>query len=202
LIIKPLDGIVAAFQKNLTELYKIKPLDGTNYKCWFQKLLLCFEHLEIDYVLSSKYLDEGNTSENTDAEKSPSTPTAPKMPVVPLDEAAKKKLKKGNKLACSYLLNNMSNPLFDLFVNFKSVKIIWTKVEVKYGSDDAGKKKYAVGKWLQFQIIDNKPIMKQVHTYENLCAEVLNEGMKICEILQAMSSSKNFPYLEVTTEIT
>ena len=124
------------------------------------------------------------------------------MPVVPLDEAAKKKLKKGNKLACSYLLNNMSNPLFDLFVNFKSVKIIWTKVEVKYGSDDAGKKKYAVGKWLQFQIIDNKPIMKQVHTYENLCAEVLNEGMKICEILQAMSSSKNFPYLEVTTEIT
>jgi len=57
--------------------------------------------------------------------------------------------------------------------------------ETKYGSDDAGKKKYVVGKWLQFQIVDDKPIMEQVHVYENLCAEVLNAGMKMCEILQA-----------------
>ena len=27
--------------------------------------------------------------------------------------------------------------------------------------------------------------MEQVHTYENLCAEVLVEDMKMCEILQA-----------------
>ena len=27
--------------------------------------------------------------------------------------------------------------------------------------------------------------MEQVHTYENLCAEVLAEGMKMCEIIQA-----------------
>ena len=26
--------------------------------------------------------------------------------------------------------------------------------------------------------------MEQVHVYENLCTEVLNEGMKMCEILQ------------------
>jgi len=94
-------------------------------------------------------------------------------------------LKKHNKLARSYLLNNMSNPLFDLFMIFKSAKIIWTKLEAKYGSDDAEKRKYAIGKWLQFQIENDKPIMEQVHVYENLCAEVLNEGMKMCEILQA-----------------
>jgi len=27
--------------------------------------------------------------------------------------------------------------------------------------------------------------MEQLHTYENLCAEVLNKGMMMCEILQA-----------------
>ena len=70
------------------------------------------------------------------------------MPVIPLDDAAKKKLEKDNKLARSYLLDNMSNPLFDLFVNFKFAKIMWTKLDVKYGSDDAGKRKYVVGKWL------------------------------------------------------
>ena len=48
---------------------------------------------------------------------------------------------------------------------------------------DAGKRKYVVGKWLQFQIMDDKPIMGQVHVYENLCAEVLADGMRMCEIL-------------------
>ena len=90
-------------------------------------------------------------------------PLPPKAPAIPLDEATKKKLEKDNKLAHSYLLNNMSNPLFDLFVIFKSAKIIWTKLEAKYGSDDAGKRKHVVRKWLQFQIVNDKPIMEQVH---------------------------------------
>jgi len=103
-----------------------------------QKLLLCFEQLEIDYVLSTKYTDDTDTS-HIDAERSLSTPTTPKTPAVLLDEAAGKKLEKDNKLARSYMLNNMSNLLFDLFVIFKSAKIIWTKLEAKYGSDDAEK---------------------------------------------------------------
>ena len=68
--------------------------------------------------------------------------------------------------------------------NFKSVKLIWTKLDAKYGLDDDGKRKYVVSKWMQFQITDKKPIIEQVHTYENLCAEVLAKGMKMCEILQ------------------
>jgi len=76
----------------------------------------------------------------------------------------------------------MSNPLFDIFVNLKSAKIIWTKLNVKYGFYDAGKKKYVIDRWLQFQIMDDKPITEQVHTYENLCAEVQAEGVKMCEI--------------------
>jgi len=66
------------------------------------------------------------------------------MLAILLDETARKKLQKDNKLARSYLLNNMSNPLFDLFMIFKYVKIIWTKLEAKYGLDDAGKRKYFV----------------------------------------------------------
>jgi len=87
----------------------------------------------------------------------------------------------------------MSNPLFDLFVIFKSAKIIWTKLEAKYGSDDAGKRKHVVRKWLQFQIVNDKPIMEQVHVYKNLCAEVLNEGIKMCKILQANVLIEKFP---------
>ncbi|PWA93167.1 hypothetical protein CTI12_AA073810 [Artemisia annua] len=89
----------------------------------------------------------------------------------------------------------MSNSLFDLFINKKSAKIIWETLEKKYGADDAGKKKYVAGNWLWFQMVDDKPIMEQVHVYENLVTEVLNEGMEMCEILQANVLLEKFPPL-------
>ena len=62
-------------------------------------------------------------------------------------------------------------------------------MEKKYGADDAGKKKYVAGQWIKLQMVDNKPdnkpIMEQVHEYENLTAYVLNEDMKMYEIFQA-----------------
>ena len=65
-------------------------------------------------------------------------------------------------------------------------------MEVKYGADDIGRKKYVAGEWLCFQITDDKPIMEHVHVCENLCAEVLIENMNICEILQANVLIKKF----------
>ncbi|KAL0373620.1 UNVERIFIED_CONTAM: hypothetical protein Sradi_3277700 [Sesamum radiatum] len=79
----------------------------------------------------------------------------------------------------------MTNILFNLFINQKSAKEIWNTLETRYGGDDAGMKKYVVGKWLQFHMIDDKPIMDQVHEYENLVVDVLSEGMKMCDTLQA-----------------
>ena len=32
---------------------------------------------------------------------------------------------------------------------------------------------------------NDKPIVEQIHEYENLVANVLSEGMKMCKILQA-----------------
>ena len=66
-------------------------------------------------------------------------------------------------------------------------------MEVKHGADDAGKRKYVISEWLRFHITNDKPIMEQVHGYENVCAEVLSENMKMCEILQANVLIEKFP---------
>src|ERR1044072_2838318 len=87
----------------------------------------------------------------------------------------------------------MPNNLFDLFFMDKLAKAIWEKFEKKYGADDAGNKKYVTGKWLQFQMVDDKPVTERVHEYENLVADVLKEGMKMCEILQANVLIEKFP---------
>ena len=52
--------------------------------------------------------------------------------------------------------------------------------------------KYVVGEWLHFQITDDKPIMEHVLVYENLCAKVLSENMKMCEIPQAIVLIEKF----------
>ncbi|XP_059288559.1 uncharacterized protein LOC132041899 [Lycium ferocissimum] len=158
--------------KTLPDLSKLEPLDRNNFKRWSQKLLIFFEQLEVDYVLFDEPpVDVPNIV--TDV----SNPTG------------------GSSAAAvrGHLLNHMTNPLFDLFVTNKSAKEIWDSLEKIYDTDNAGKKKDVVGKWIKFQMVDNKPIMEQVHEYENLTATVLTEGMKMCEVFQANVLLEKFP---------
>ena len=68
----------------------------------------------------------------------------------PTDEFTIKKFEKNNKIVKGHLLYHVTNSLLNLFVIFKSIKTIWERLDVKYGADDAGKKKYMVSEWLQF----------------------------------------------------
>ncbi|KAA0052347.1 ty1-copia retrotransposon protein [Cucumis melo var. makuwa] len=95
------------------------------------------------------------------------------------------KYAKDNNTVRGHMLNHMSDPMFDLFVVQKSAKDIWSTLKSRYGGDDVGRKKYIVGKWLQFQMTNDKSIVEQIHEYENLMANILSEGLKMCEILQA-----------------
>ncbi|XP_074306456.1 uncharacterized protein LOC141641703 [Silene latifolia] len=178
---------MSIMSKNAPDLSKVEPLDGQNYKRWSQKLLMFFEQYEIDYVLFSD-----PPAAVTEIAASVET-TPPVISAVKSNEEAVKKYDKDNKTVRFHLLNLMTNTLFDLFMVHKSAKTIWELLEKKYGADDAGKKKYVVGKWLGFQMVDDKPIMEQVHVYENFCADVVNEGMKLDEIFLANVFLEKFP---------
>ncbi|KAL9231128.1 hypothetical protein vseg_006389 [Gypsophila vaccaria] len=169
----------------LADLSKLEPLDGNNYKRWSQKLLIFFEQLEIDYVL---FKDTPIAVSLNDIEATP-----PFAAIVKSNEESINKFEKYNKTARYHIPNHMTNTLFDLFMIHKSAKFIWDSLEKKYGADDAGKRKYVVGQWLGFQMVDDKPIMEQFHTYENLCADVVNEGMKLDEIFLANVLLEKFP---------
>ncbi|XP_074318750.1 uncharacterized protein LOC141655575 [Silene latifolia] len=179
---------MSIMSKNAPDLSKVEPLDGQNYKRWSQKLLMFFEQFEIDYILFS----DPPTPVTEIAASSVET-TPPAISVVKSNEEAIKKHDKDNKTVRFHLLNLMTNTLFDLFMVHKSAKTIWELLEKKYGADDAGKKKYVVGKWLGFQMVDDKPIMEQVYVYENFCADVVNEGMKLDEIFLANVLLEKFP---------
>ncbi|XP_074290879.1 uncharacterized protein LOC141617597 [Silene latifolia] len=75
----------------------------------------------------------------------------------------------------------------------ETAKDIWDALKIKYGTDDFGTKKYACNRWLNFRITDDKPVLDQVHEYETLCADIIAEGMKICETFQANCLLEKLP---------
>lgn len=198
------DFMASVVARSLPDLTKLEALDGVNYKRWSQKLLIFFEALEVDYVLYEESPTEReSTSASASAMGSQPLPSngdqaaaseaETLVGVAARREEEIKKFEKDNKTVHGHMLNHMINGLFDLFVNLCSNKAIWEALEKKYGGDDAGKKKYVVGKWLQFCMTDDMPIMEQLHEYENLTAAVLSEGMKMCEVLQANVLIEKFP---------
>ncbi|KAL0354512.1 UNVERIFIED_CONTAM: Retrovirus-related Pol polyprotein from transposon TNT 1-94 [Sesamum radiatum] len=180
---------MATLSRTLPDLSKLEPLDGTNFKRWSQKLLIFFEQLDVDYVLFTNPPENPQLTSDTTTAIVSATQTETNR----TNDDQKVKYERDNKTVRGHLLNHMSNTLFDLFVNQKSAKEIWETLETRYGGDDAGRKKYVVGKWLQFHMTDDKPIMDQVHEYENLVADVLSEGMKMCDTLQANVLLEKFP---------
>ncbi|KAL0451543.1 UNVERIFIED_CONTAM: hypothetical protein Slati_1132400 [Sesamum latifolium] len=188
--------MAVSISKALLDLSKFKPLDGTNYKRWSQKLFIFFEQLDVDYVLFTTPPKPEVPAETSFVAITPFTTEETKNSA----EDAKVKYDRDNKTLRGHLMNHINNTLFDLFVNQKSAKEIWYTLETRYGGDDVGRKKYVVGKWLQFHMVDDKPIMDQVHEYENLVADILSEGMKMCDILQENILLKKFPLPEANTE--
>ena len=75
--------------------------------------------------------------------------------------------------------------MFDIYVHFKSAKDVWEALQKKYGGDDVRMQKFVTSRWLEFTIIDDKPVLEQVHEYEAMVSYIQAEGMKICEKLTA-----------------
>ena len=49
---------------------------------------------------------------------------------------------------------------------------------------EAGAKKYAVSRYLKFQMTDDKPIVTQSHELQKIAHEIISEGMDIDEQFQ------------------
>ncbi|KAK8635369.1 hypothetical protein V6N13_004108 [Hibiscus sabdariffa] len=180
----------ASGSKLIPDLSKLDAVDGFNYRRWSQRIMIFFEQLDLDHVLLNPVpiflvittpmsLDADAVTTEGDGE--PDAAAATTVTAV----TAAEKYAKVNKTVRGHLLSHMSNKLFDMFHKERSAKVIWDTLEKKYGADDADIKKYVVGEWLRFKMTDEKPIMYQVHDYEKLVSDILAEGMKMCEVLQA-----------------
>ncbi|XP_056692068.1 uncharacterized protein [Spinacia oleracea] len=141
----------------IPDMSKLDPFDGKNYKMWSDKMEFFLGQIGVDYCLT----------------------------VIAAPANSTRDFEKDNKTCRGMLLHYMTASLYMIYSKSKNAMEIWDALKTKYGTDDFGTKKYACSRWLNFRMTDDKPVLDQVHEYEHLCADIVAEGMKICELFQA-----------------
>ncbi|XP_056695382.1 uncharacterized protein [Spinacia oleracea] len=155
----------------IPNMSKLEPLDGKNYKRWAVRMKFYLEQIDVAYVIYD---------------------------VVKLDDESELhdfevKFAKDDRTYKGILLHHMSNALLDIYMGYNHARDIWDGLAKKYGTDDAGTKRYCVSKWLDFQVEDDKPIIDQINDYENICIAKAVEGLGICDITLAIVLIEKLP---------
>ncbi|KAJ9547349.1 LOW QUALITY PROTEIN: hypothetical protein OSB04_019892 [Centaurea solstitialis] len=75
--------------------------------------------------------------------------------------------KEAEVLCLRHIKNTLSDRLFDIYSPITDPRELWKALEQKYKTHEEGTNKYLVFKYLEFQMVDDKPIMEQVHVLVN-----------------------------------
>ncbi|XP_075473941.1 uncharacterized protein LOC142504998 [Primulina tabacum] len=96
-------------------------------------------------------------------------------------------------LCKDYILNGLDDMLYNVYCSVKRSKELWDSLEKKYKSEDAGVKKFVVGRFLDFKMVDTKSVISQVQEIQIIIHDLLAEGMEINELFQVAAITEKFP---------
>ncbi|OMO79433.1 Zinc finger, CCHC-type [Corchorus olitorius] len=154
------------------DLNRLFRFNGTNYKRWKQKTFFYLTLLNVAYILVEKCPKKKDTEDMTDEEKAE-------------HETTVKKWEKDHNYCRNYLLNCLSDNLYDYYDQaHSSAKKIWKSLQQKYDTEEAGSKKYACSHYFRFQMVEIKFVTEQAHDLQMLANDVRHEGIKVDEQME------------------
>ncbi|XP_072976984.1 uncharacterized protein [Typha angustifolia] len=98
-----------------------------------------------------------------------------------------------NFLYRNYILNGLDNSLYNVYSSVKTSKELWDSLDKKYKTEDVGAKKFVVGKFLDYKMVDTKPVINQVQDLQVIIHEIHVEGMVINESFQVAAIIEKLP---------
>lgn len=96
-------------------------------------------------------------------------------------------------LSRNYILSYLSDDLFGVYRTLNTAKAVWDALEYKYKTQDAGAKKFIVGRFLDYKMVDSKSVDDQVQELEVIFHEIHAEGMMLSEGFQAAAIIEKLP---------
>ncbi|KAK5775832.1 hypothetical protein PVK06_043781 [Gossypium arboreum] len=96
-------------------------------------------------------------------------------------------------LCRNYILNGLSDALYEVYSVKKTGKKLWTSLDHNYKAEDVGTKKFLITKFLNFVMINSKLVVNQVQELQMIIYEILAEGMIISESFQVAAIIEKLP---------
>ena len=69
-------------------------------------------------------------------------------------------------LCKNYILNGLNNTMYNVYSQVKTAKELWESLAKKYKIEDASMKKFIVGKFLDYKIVDSKTVTNQAKSFK------------------------------------
>ncbi|KAK3030705.1 hypothetical protein RJ639_034881 [Escallonia herrerae] len=101
---------------------------------------------------------------------------------------------KHSDLLCkNYILNGLDNALYNVYSLMVNAKALWESLERKYKTEDVGSKKFIVGKFLDFKMVDSKAVISQVQEFQLILHDIHAAGMVLGESFQVVALIEKLP---------
>ena len=156
---------------------KPEKFNGTEFKRWQQKMMFYLTTLNLARFFQE---DAPALKENKTNRK-----------VVSAVEARKH----FDFLCRNYFLNGLENTLYNVYCAFNTARELWESLDKKYKTEDAGLKKFVVGKFPDYKMLDTKTVISQVQDLQVILHDIHAEGMSLSESFQVATIIEKLPPL-------
>ena len=78
---------------------------------------------------------------------------------------------------------------------------LWESLDRKYKTEDAGMKKFVVGRFFDYKMVDSKTIISQVHDLQVILHEIHAEGMVLSGSFKWLQLLRNYRQIGRTSKI-
>ena len=96
-------------------------------------------------------------------------------------------------LCRNYVLNGLTDSLYNVYSDKKTTKELWESLDRKYKSDDVGSKKFVVSRFLDYKMVDSKSVIIQVQEIQLILHEIHAEGMYLSKTFQVAAIIEKLP---------
>ena len=163
-----------SFSKNPSD-EKPDKFNGTDFKRWQQKILFYLTTMNLANIIRE------------DVPKATIDPPTREM-LLTIEAWTQ-----SDFLCRNYILNRLENSLYDIYSSYKTAKEVWEMLEKVYKTKDVGAKNFVIGKFLKYNMVDTKTVIKQVEEIQVLIHELHAEACAISEQFQVGSIIEKLP---------
>jgi hypothetical protein len=157
-----------------TDFTKLDRFDGTSFKRWQKKMHLLLAGIRVAYVL-----------------------TTPK-PVACENETiaetwARMKWEQDDYICKGHIYNAMVDSLFDIYQSKSTAKDVWDALEAKYLLEDATSRKFLSSEFMNYRMVDARPIVEQFNEILHILSQFSQHNMKMDEEIVVSSIIEKLP---------